>query len=326
MIAKVSVIIPVYNASNYVAKAINSVLAQGYNNYEIIVVDDGSTDETREVLNGYEDRIRYVYQNNAGPAKARNTGIKQARGDYITFLDADDLWLPDKLEKQLSFFNIHPQYSLVFTDMQHIVGANVIHKSYLKEKNYQYLSSGSIYENLLRECFIFTPTVMVKRECLERVGFFNENLRIAEDYDLWLRIADKFQIGFLDQPLVIRNRHKNNLTEDRYLYIISGIQMMEELYRKDKGSKRRKKIIEEELGKRYFALGYYFFDLGQQKEAQYNFLKSLKYSIQSIRPLLYLLSCSLPQSVINSIRLTKRRLNRITRKYGPRCNFNNLTT
>jgi glycosyltransferase involved in cell wall biosynthesis len=303
---RISVIIPTYNASKYVTKAIDSVLVQDYINLEIIIIDDGSTDNTQKVLDNYKDKIRYVYQDNGGAAKARNTGIKLANGDYIAFLDADDLWLPDKLGKQMNFFNHYPQYSMVFTDMSHSVDDEIVYKSYLKERRYKYVSNGSIYENLLRECFIFTPTVMIKRKCFEKVGIFKEYLKISEDLDLWLRIADKYLIGFLDEPLVIRRKHETNLTGNRLLYISSNIQMMEEIYIKNKGHKIREKILKKELGYRYFQLGYYFFELSQQKQARNSFFKSLK-CLYDIKSLIYILTSLLPKSLINNIRMIKRR-------------------
>ncbi len=301
----VSVIIPTYNSSDFVSKAIDSVLDQSYDDYEIIVVDDGSTDNTREILEKYKGIIKYVYQDNGGPAKARNTGIKMAKGSYIAFLDSDDLWLPDKLKKQFDFFNENPQYHLVYTDMAHAINGEIIYKSYLKERNYKHISSGYIYENLLRECFIFTPTVMMKKECIDNIGFFNEKLRISEDHDLWLRIADKYQIGFLDEALTIRNRHESNLTSDRYLYISSGIKMMEGIYDKNKGNKVRRKIIDEELGNRYFLLGYYFFDLGQYNKARSSLLKSLRHHY-SFKIILYLATSCLPSFCVSAIRKFKR--------------------
>jgi len=297
----VSVIIPTYNASKYVTKAIDSVLNQDYDNYEIIVVDDGSTDNTQEVLEKYGSKIKYIYQENGGPAKARNTGIISSYEDYIAFLDADDLWLPGKLRKQIDFFHRHPQYAMVYTDMKHAVNGKIVNSSYLKEGNYRYISSGFIYENLLRECFIFTPTVIVKRECLEKVGLFREDLRISEDYDLWLRIADEYEIGFLDEPLVIRNRHGSNLTEDRYLYITSCIQLFEELLEKNEGNRKRVKIIKEELAVRYFNLGYYLFELGRLRESRYNFVKSLRYRYSN-RSMIRALASFLPKLWIDYIR------------------------
>jgi len=297
----VSVIIPTYNASRYVTEAVDSVLNQDYDNCEIIVVDDGSTDDTREALRKYEGKIRYIYQENGGPAKARNTGIISSQGDYIAFLDADDLWLPGKLRKQIDFLHRHSQYAMVYTDMKHVVEGKIVHESYLKERNYRYVSSGFIYENLLRECFIFTPTVIVERECLEKVGLFREDLRISEDYDLWLRIADEYEIGFLDEPLVIRNRHESNLTGDRYLYITSCIQLFEELLEKNKENRKRVKIIKEALAVRYFNLGYYLFELGRLRESRYNFVKSLRYRYSN-RSMIRALASFLPKLWIDYIR------------------------
>ena len=303
-----SVIIPA--DKKYIKEAIDSVLAQTYPVYEIIVADDGSTDKTREIAYSYcverraycgdairntHDAIRYIYQPNRGPGAARNKGIKEAKGEYIAFLDADDLWMPEKLEKQINSLQLPKmptatsEVVMVCCDMSHNVDGKLIYKSYLKEKGYKFVSSGSIYENLLRENFIFTPTVIVKKEILEKMGYFDESYRICEDYKMWLNIAKNYSIGFIDEPLVIRNRHKENITQDKYLFISSGIRLFEEILNSNNHSPKLKNIIKNEYYRRFFNLGYYYWDKGDMGSARRSFANAMKYKGNILKSLPYLI-------------------------------------
>jgi len=302
---KVSVIIPVYNGANYIKDALESVFSQTYKDYEIIVVNDGSTDDSEIILKPYMDTITYIYQENKGSAEARNTGIRKAKGEYISFLDADDIWLPQKLEKQLKFLLSNPKYKMVFCDIKHSVRGSIIHNSYLHERKYRYVSSGKIYRNLLRECFIFTPTVFVSRECFREVGLFNEKYRICEDYEMWLRIAKKYQIGFLDEPLVERRRHGVNITEDKILYSTSSIDLFKELLKDNYSDKRTKKTIKKELSKRFFNLGYFYWDKINLSFARKNFAKAIKYNKYYLKAAFYMILSTFPLAIIKTIRRLK---------------------
>lgn len=193
----VSVIIPTYQRSHLVTEAIGSVLAQTYRDYEIIVVDDGSTDDTKERLAELGDKITYIYQTNKGLAAARNTGIKAASGKYIAFLDDDDLWLPKKLAKQVPILDAQPETALVCTDMLLSDSSGKIISQTKLDLKQKVLTSWTLF----RSCFVFVNTVLLRRTCLDKVGLFDENLEIFEDYDLWLRIAQKHSIHYLNEPM-----------------------------------------------------------------------------------------------------------------------------
>lgn len=315
---KVSVIIPVYNGEKYIAEAIDSVLAQTYPAHEIIVVDDGSTDRTREIVNSYSvmrtascenalrtthDAIRYIYQPNKGPAAARNSGIKEAKGEYIAFLDSDDVWMPEKLEKEIRLIT-DSDYAMVYCDMSHSVDGKLIYKSYLKEKKYKYVSCGKIYENLLRENFIFTPTVLVRKKTFYKVGYFDETYRICEDYKMWLMIARDYEIGFLDETLVTRRRNKANITCDKLLFINSGIRLFKELLNSNHHSDKTKEIIEGEYRRRFFDLGYYYWDRGDLGRARENFIRT-----KAFKSTPYIIMSCFPKGWIEAI----RRLRKVTR-------------
>src|SRR5712692_3480948 len=183
----VSVVIPTFNSADYVVQAIQSVLAQTYQEFEIIVVDDASTDNTEELLRPFADRICYVRQDRGGQSAARNRGILQARGELIAFLDADDLWRPTKLARQVEYLKCHPEACLVYTDFTRgpLPGSN--NESRLRD--FKPRDPADVFHGLLEENFIATPTVMVRRSALARSGLFDPTLRGSEDLDLWLRLA-----------------------------------------------------------------------------------------------------------------------------------------
>jgi len=207
----VSIIIPAYNAADYVKEAVDSALAQTYKEMEVVVVDDGSTDETKKILEPYvkKNEIKYVYEQNKGLAGARNTGIKNSSGEYIAFLDADDLFLPEKAAEQVRVLEENPSYGVCYSDLLHFSEAGrVFHHRY----DYP---SGNLFEPLLHRQFLNPLTVMVRKEIFDRYGFFDETLRRSEDWDLWLRWARAgVRFYFLDKPLArYRVRTAGNLSD-----------------------------------------------------------------------------------------------------------------
>lgn len=208
--ATVSIVIPTYNVGRFLVDAIDSVLAQTYQDFEIIVVDDGSTDDTATVLAPYRERIRYYQQANAGPSVARNRGILHAEGSLIAFLDADDVWRPAKLARQVEYMNRHPEMVLCYTDFTRSAIPGQTDESRLKI--YERKGSGHVFHNLLFENFIATPAVMVRREALARAGLFDTNLKGMEDLEMWLRLAKAGPFGFIDEVLVDVRRHDTNTT------------------------------------------------------------------------------------------------------------------
>jgi glycosyltransferase involved in cell wall biosynthesis len=205
----ISVIIPVYNRQAFIGEAIQSVLNQTYTDYEIIVVDDGSTDETATVVRRFDDqRVHYIHQDNRGVAAARNHGLRLARGDFIAFLDSDDLFLREKLEIQLDYLRQNPQIGLAYTAYTVLDVQN--HRKATRQAELQ----GRVYARLLRSCPIATPTVMIPRQVMERTGPFDESLHLGEDVDLYIRIARDFEIGAINQPLTEVRLHSENKQRD----------------------------------------------------------------------------------------------------------------
>lgn len=205
-VPKTSVVITCYNYGQYIRAAIESVLDQTWQDFEIIVIDDGSTDDTPQVMaeyNGHE-KIRYLRQENQGQPKAKNRGIAESRGEFVAFLDADDVWLPEKLALQLQLFN-EPAVGVGYTRRYWIdPDGQVI------QGNERTLRRGTILNYIFIDNFICFSSSMVRRELLDTIGGFDETLPMGIDYDLWIRLAAKCKFDFVDQPLIkYRTGHAN---------------------------------------------------------------------------------------------------------------------
>jgi GT2 family glycosyltransferase len=195
----VSVIIPTYNRAAFLAEAIDSVLSQTYTHLELIVVDDGSTDATVELLRQYDGKIAVLHTAHGGPSAARNAGIAASRGRYLAFLDSDDVWLPGKLASQMLFFQENPAARICQTE-EIWIRNGVRVNSMKKHKKY----SGWIFRECLPLCIVSPSSVMIERSVLDEVGLFDEAFPACEDYDLWLRIAAHNPVYLIDTPLIIK--------------------------------------------------------------------------------------------------------------------------
>ena len=202
---KVSVVIPTYNRAHLICETIDSILAQTYKDYEIIVVDDGSTDNTQEVLKRYGDKVRYFYQQNQGQASAWNFAVRQSSGEYIALLDSDDLWLPQKLEWQTEVLDKNPEIGFVCSEI-YAFRENGTIAHWKKEK-----SKKENFESMFEGNFIINPTVLMRKRCFEDVGGFDVKLRTTQDYDLWLRLTRKYKFLYMNIPLVKYRLHSQNL-------------------------------------------------------------------------------------------------------------------
>ncbi len=204
----VSVVLPTYNRGWAVNRAIDSVLGQDVTAVELIVVDDGSTDDTARLLAAYGDRLRMIRQANRGVSAARNAGIQVASGPLIALLDSDDEWLPGKLAAQVDYFAAHPEALICQTEEIWIRNGKRVNPGQRHRKQ-----SGMIFERSLELCLVSPSAVMMRRSLLDEVGLFDEGLPACEDYDLWLRIAWKYPIHLIDQPLIVkRGGHADQLS------------------------------------------------------------------------------------------------------------------
>jgi len=220
---KVSVIIPTFNRAKLLSQSIKSVLDQSYQDFEIIVVDDASTDNTEKIVEGFDKRkVKYIrHKKNKGGAVARNTGIKAARGEYIAFQDSDDKWLPDKLEKQMEIFkNLSPEVGIVYTGLWWILKRN----------------------------FVAAPTILVRKKCLEKIGMFNERLPRLQDWELAINLSRYYMFKYVDEPLVVSLYTPNSISNDRKA-LIKSLEIILSKYFEDISKDKRL------LSEYYFRIG-----------------------------------------------------------------------
>ena len=206
---KVSVIIPTFNRLSLISRAIDSVLKQTFKPFEIIVVDDGSSDNTSTFIKNNYKSVKLIKQKNLGVSKARNVGIKNSSGDWIALLDSDDEWKKNKLEVQIKSLTEYDYYSVCHTNEIWIRNGTRVNQ---KKRHQKY--GGNIFDKCLDICRISPSSIIFQKNIINEVGWFDENLSICEDYDLWLRITANFKILFIDKPLIIKyGGHSDQLSK-----------------------------------------------------------------------------------------------------------------
>lgn len=199
----ISVVIPVHNGTNYLREAIDSVLAQTWSDYEVLVIDDGSTDGTWELIQSYGDRVRGIRKPNGGVASALNMGISQMRGRWLAWLSHDDLWLPAKLERQIEFLRRYPQFKACYSDYLVIDS----HGAVLRQVETPWYPRVQALRRLFGQMYIGGSTVLVERTCFDQVGAFSEVLRTTQDVDMWVRLLRQFEIGRVAEVLAKERVH-----------------------------------------------------------------------------------------------------------------------
>jgi len=265
----VSVIIPAFNAADYIGEALASVFAQTYGDFEVVVINDGSpdTEKLEQVLRPYLSRINYLKQQNRGPSAARNLGIRQAGGEFLAFLDSDDIWMPEYLAEQMRLFRENPSLDMVYSDLRFFGNSGPSRMSYMQL--YPPRSSEVTFENILTEdCPVVFPSCVVARlKALIQVGLFDESLTYSEDTDLALRMAYRgARIAFQRRPLVMRRTHPGSLNATRQKVEQGELRVLEKLGRTlDLSSRqrallqqrvnRRRALIDLREGKEYLAVG-----------------------------------------------------------------------
>jgi glycosyltransferase involved in cell wall biosynthesis len=300
----ISVVIPAFNSGSFIGEAIESILSQRYSPIEIICVDDGSTDGTREIISEFGEKARYFYQENRGVSAARNSGISSSRGELIAFLDADDCWETDKLEKEYSIFEGNPKIGLVHTDVYHWLPAQDRRAVVEGTRN---SVKGDDYVGLFFRNSIITSSVMVRRECLDCVGVFDENLKVSEDWDLWIRIARRFPLVHIPEPLVFYRVHPGSLTTNKGKMLEGDLLVTEKTLREDPNltsrvgfSKVRKRLCELRFG-----MGYHYFDLGEFGLSKHYLRRAIFSNPLSVKSMTYYLAAMLPPEVILKMRRAK---------------------
>lgn len=199
---RVSVIIPTFNCARYVERAIDSVLNQTYRDYEIIVVDDGSTDKTADIIRRYGENVRYFYQSNAGVSAARNRGLTASTGEFVAYLDADDLWYSQKLDRQIAFLDAHAECGLLHSDVTVINEKDEVIHARFNFETARPIPQGYCQHEILRRCHIQTPTVIERQKCIEKIGGFDERLPVTQDYMHWIMVSlEGWAFGYIDEAL-----------------------------------------------------------------------------------------------------------------------------
>ena len=206
----ISVVIPTYNRYEFLKRALRSVLSQTYSPFEVIVIDDGSSDKTKQIIQDFPN-IKYFYQKNRGVSSARNLGIEKSSSDWVAFLDSDDEWHENKLKEQIEFHKENPDILMSYTDEKWIRDgvAVKIPKKFRK-------FGGDVFEKCLSHCIIAPSATLIHKDLLKRVGFFDESLEVCEDYDLWLRVAHSHKIGLVDKKLITKYAGHNDQLSFKY--------------------------------------------------------------------------------------------------------------
>lgn len=325
---KVSVIIPTYNCARYLPEAINSVLNQTYQDLEIIVVDDGSTDNTRtitgEYIDKFSEKIRYFYQENKGPGAARNIGIQQAKGEYICFLDADDLILSGSINKRINFFEKNRELTMVFSDFtlnfdsSEIINANLRKNNFLnllngsiesKNNNEIILNSKFLIDFFKRNMPVWTGTVMIKKIAIEKIGAFKENMRISEDLDFWWRTIKHYQkIGYIDEPLSFYRRTRGTLCkniENLYSGTIDFLTGVLNEVTNNKELLEIKNTLRKRLSSDLLELGREYLRKSKIKKAKKCFFRSLRYNPLNYSVIIFIALTYIPVSIQRNLRKIK---------------------
>jgi glycosyltransferase involved in cell wall biosynthesis len=289
----VSVIIPAYNCANYIEDTLACVFAQHYPLVEILVVDDGSRDDTVKILQplAEQGKIRLIQQANQGAAAARNTGLKQANGEFIAFLDSDDYWVKNKLALQVAYLDAHPQTGAVYAAWHEWHGdnngnfpppASVIAEVSNNSLEIDPAFSGWVYVPLLHDCVIHTSAIMIRSELLASLGLFDETLRIGEDYDLWLRLSRLTKIDKLITPLSLYKIHAESLVNKQPLAICYRAKVIQRAitqwgYQGQDGSKASKAQMQQLLANIHFDFAYQHYKAGNRQFALAHLLKQVRF-------------------------------------------------
>jgi glycosyltransferase involved in cell wall biosynthesis len=297
----VDVIVPCYNAEAHLQRALHSVFAQTYTNWHIYAVDDGSRDNTLQILKSNSPRCTSVSQPQAGAATARNRAIRMSKNPFIAFLDADDEWFPAKLERQMALLEINPTLGLICSRSA-ISDSGILR--YAGPTPRDMPSSGKVFQYLARDCFVSTPTVVARRACLEEVGLFNEKLTVSEDFNLWLRIAARWNICFLPDVLAVTHKRSGSLSssiaaEER---LENGVRSLQDVQLRCHGlTSTETRALRNALAQRIYFYGAHLLSTGAAQRCRPQLLSALKLRPTHWRALVKLGLSFLPTQISNSL-------------------------
>ena len=269
----VSVVIAAYNMAAYLPLAIQSVLDQTYRSLEVIIIDDGSADGTREAIRPYlsDPRVRYLFQENKGQAAAKNYGVRESLGEYVAFLDGDDMWAPGKLEAQIPIFANSEAVGVVYSRVLYIDATG---KEIGVADNQ--LFRGRVSGPLLIRNFIGFGTCVVKKECFDRLGGFKEHVRMGVDYDLWLRLSTQYEFEYVDRPLLKYRLWAGQMSKNYKARYLNGIEIMKNFLREFPGAVDRA-IVNEAWAHTYVGFGQCIQGVDGRGQALNLYLRALRY-------------------------------------------------
>lgn len=301
----VSVVIPVYNGEAFLPWAVESVLAQTYARWELVLVDDGSQDGSAAMCRAFADRhprVRYLYQENQGPAAARNAGLALCRGEFAAFLDCDDAWLPQKLAQQMPLF-ADPEVGLVYTSIFLRQGQELIDKT--PDKIFH---RGRCFAEILKYNFIPNSSVVVRRSLLERTGPFDQRRELVgvEDKLMWLQIARLARIEYVKEPLVIYNYQGERVSSNQQAMLRSELLCLEEISRiYPPASDQDRRDLRAAYAAIHQHYAHNFFTLGDMARARRNYGRSLRAGGWNLSNLSYYGATFLPAGLIRAVRRAK---------------------
>lgn len=297
---EVAVVLPCYNAETTLQRALDSVYAQTYKDFHVCAVDDESSDRTLLVLAENAHRCSYVSQVHRGPAAARNRAIRMSNSPFLAFLDADDEWLPLKLERQISLLKDQPNIGLVCSRC--VLGRSTNGASRIFRDDVP--RSGRLFQTLALNCFVFTPSVVIRRACLDEVGLFQESLPVSEDFNLWLRIAARWSIAYLPEPLAIVHKRPGSLssTIPDAERLRSGIAALQDVQANcGHLSSLEAGALREALAKRFYFYGSFLMKSGAKRACRRALTASLKLEKSNWRALAKLAMSFLPAALFGPL-------------------------
>lgn len=335
----VSVIMPTYNRAKYIKDAVESVLNQTYGDLKLIIVDDGSTDNTEQIITPYlsDSRVCYIKQPNSGSSAARNYGLSMTEGNFVAFIDSDDIWSRDKLAIQINILMALPEVDLVCSDFSAVTGADIMERSHIRsyfkvlnEYNLQYNNIfdhileqpidglaqnekvywGNIYNTMLFGNIILTSTCLCRSAIFDSIGVFDTKYRTLEDYDLYLRISKVFRIALVTQPL-IQYRYSNNQLSGENHFERLCLNLID-IFKKNVGTLDKNELlklgsrkIQRRLGMYEAMLGYYYFNKKEMELAKRYYWKSLENNPGYFKSYFYIFFSLLPAGILQLLRRIK---------------------
>jgi len=322
MVVDVSVVIPTYNRANIISRTINSVLNQTFQNFEIVIIDDGSSDDTEQIIKKFNDeRVKYIKQQNSGPSNARNNGIKKAEGRYIAFLDSDDEWLPQKLEKQVCFLEKHSAISILGCWNSNISPDGKKFDSLMPEikNSKEFIKGLTLFPFHIAE-IPWTSSIIARKECFYDAGFFDEDLLSREDWDMWFRIAVKFEFYCLPEILINRNISASGLmnTTDADIIIDNNSRFLDKVFSNQYLKEEFQKYKKPAYANLYLTTGnFLLYSQAKPGKARGCYFKSLKYSLNNILRPSFFISFGLsfmPIFIIKAFEIFKKQIKNLLGK------------